>query len=66
MAKVFVISCRDVGTDCEFAAKAGSVEDVIELCADHAREIHGMKGFDRAVYAKMRACIHIVESEPSH
>jgi predicted small metal-binding protein len=63
VAKVFVINCRDVGVDCEFSTRANTVEQVIEQCADHGREQHGMKSFPPEFYAKMRACLHEVEEE---
>ncbi|HWC31125.1 MAG TPA: DUF1059 domain-containing protein [Dehalococcoidia bacterium] len=61
VAKVYMINCRDVGVDCEFVAQAANIEHVIELCADHGREQHGMRSFDPGFYAKMRACIHVEE-----
>ena len=65
MAKIYVISCKDVGAmECEFSTQAATVEEVVEQCADHARAEHGLKGFDPAVYAQMRACMKTVESEP--
>jgi len=37
-----VISCRDVGVDCDFEAHGETVEDVLHQCGEHARTAHGM------------------------
>jgi predicted small metal-binding protein len=58
-----VINCKDVGVDCEFAAQGATIEEVIEQCADHGRTMHGMHSFDQRFYAKVRACIHVVEAD---
>jgi predicted small metal-binding protein len=65
MAKVYTITCTDVGVDCDFTTRGNTVEEVIELCADHGREVHGMKSFGPEVYAKMRACLKEVDEEPA-
>ena len=64
MAKVYQIECSKLGVDCEFSTQADSIEKVIELCADHGRDQHGMKSFGPEVFAKMRACVTQVE-EPA-
>jgi predicted small metal-binding protein len=61
MATVYVISCREAGTDCDFCARGSSVEEVIQLCADHAIREHNMKGFGPELYVKMRRCVREVE-----
>jgi predicted small metal-binding protein len=51
----YYIDCRDVGwQDCSFSTEAGSVEQVIEQCADHARAHHNLKGFGQELYGRMR------------
>ena len=61
MAKVFVISCRDAGVDCDFEAKGTSLDEVMQLCADHGIKEHNMKAFGPELYAKMRRCIRTLE-----
>ena len=61
MAKVYVISCRDAGVDCDFETRGSSLEEVIEKCAEHAIQLHGMKGFGPELYTKMRRCVRTVE-----
>ena len=45
MAKVYFISCRDVGVDCDFKARASSLEEVMQLCVDDVAQEHNMKAF---------------------
>ena len=61
MAKVFLISCRDAGVDCDFQARGSSLEEVMQLCADHGAQEHGMKGFGPELYGKMRRCVKTLE-----
>jgi predicted small metal-binding protein len=61
MAKVYVISCREAGVDCDFVAEGATMEDVMEKCAQHAIAQHGMKGFGPELYAKMRRCVQARE-----
>jgi predicted small metal-binding protein len=61
MAKTYLISCRDAGVDCDFQAQGSSMEEVMQKCADHGIEAHGMKGFGPELYIKMRGCMKIVD-----
>ena len=63
MAKVYVINCRDAGADCGFQARGSSLEEVIQLCADHAIKEHNMMGFGPELYTKMRQCVKTIETE---
>jgi predicted small metal-binding protein len=38
--------CRDVGFDCGFTAKAKTEDEIMQKCAIHAQEDHGMKPED--------------------
>lgn len=64
MAKVYFLRCRDVGVDCDFEARGASLDDVIEQCAQHGTEQHGMKGFGPELYSKMRSHLQVVD-EPA-
>ena len=57
MAKVFTISCRDAGVDCDFEAQASSMEELMQICADHGAQEHNMKGFGPELFRKMRDCV---------
>jgi len=52
MAKVYLISCRDAGVDCDFQARGSSLDEVMQLCADHGAKEHNMKGFGPDLYRK--------------
>ena len=56
MAKV--ISCRDVGVECDFVARGETVSEVMQACATHAKEAHGMNEITPDVVAKVQAAIH--------
>ena len=61
MAKVYVISCRDAGVDCDFEARGSSMDEVMQLCADHGIREHNMKAFGPELYLKMRRCVRVLE-----
>lgn len=65
MATVYVINCRDAGVDCDFEARASSLEEVMQLCANHGKEAHNMKAFGPELYVKMRRCVKTLEEEAS-
>jgi predicted small metal-binding protein len=65
MAKLYLISCRDAGVDCDFQARGSSLEEVMQLCADHGAQEHDMKAFGPELYTKMRRCVKILEEGTS-
>jgi predicted small metal-binding protein len=38
-----VISCRDVGVDCDFQARGETEAEVLQKCQEHARSAHGIE-----------------------
>ena len=62
MAKQFVINCRDAGVDCDFEARGSTLEEVMQLCAEHGIKEHNMKGFGPELYLKMRRCVREEEN----
>jgi predicted small metal-binding protein len=62
MAKVYVLSCRKAGVDCDFEARGESMDEVIQQCADHGIQEHNMKGFGSELYLKMKQCVEVVEA----
>ncbi|HEY6307142.1 MAG TPA: DUF1059 domain-containing protein [Candidatus Angelobacter sp.] len=56
MAKV--VTCRDVGMDCDFEARGATVEEVMKKCSEHARSAHGMKEIPVDLVMKVKAAIH--------
>ena len=61
MAKVYFISCRNVGVDCDFEARAATLDELMQLCAEHGARAHNMKGFGPDLYLKMKHCVQILE-----
>lgn len=57
-----VISCREVGVDCDFEARGETVEELLRKCADHARSAHGMEEIPAELAAKVRSAIR--EEQP--
>lgn len=58
MAKA--IKCRDVGVDCDFEARANTVEELMKKIAEHAQSAHGMKEIPADLVAKVGAAIRDV------
>ena len=54
--------CRDADVDCEFETRGASLDEVMQLRADHGAAEHGMKGFGPELYAKMRRCVKTIET----
>ena len=65
MGKVYRISCRDAGVDCDFQAEGTSLDEVMQLCAEHGNREHNMKGFGPELYLKMRNCVQILDEGPA-
>ncbi len=53
-----VVSCRDVGMDCDFVARGQSEDEILAKCAEHARTDHGMSDIPDEVVTKVRSAIH--------
>jgi predicted small metal-binding protein len=47
--------------DCDFEARGGNIDEVIEHCAEHARNEHNMRGMGADLYVKIRRCLQTVE-----
>ena len=55
MAKV--VSCRDVGVDCDFVAKGETERDILQQCTGHARSAHNMTEIPAELVDKVRGAI---------
>jgi predicted small metal-binding protein len=64
MPKVYFISCRNAGVDCDFVARASSMDELMQICAEHGARSHNMKGFGPELYLKMQQCVQILD-EPT-
>ncbi len=56
MAKT--VSCRDVGSDCDFVARGDSEEEILSQVAEHARKEHNMNEIPTEVRDQVLAAIH--------
>ena len=56
MAKV--LTCREVGMDCDFVARGNSEEEILSQAAQHARQDHGFESIPPEVIEKVKAAIH--------
>jgi len=55
MAKT--MSCKDVGSDCDFVARGETEEEIMEQVAEHARTAHGLDEVPPDLAEKTRAAI---------
>ena len=55
MAKT--MSCRDVGPDCDFVARAETEEELMQQVAEHAAAVHGMQEVPPEIAEKVQAAI---------
>ena len=55
MAKV--VTCRDVGVDCDFVARGQTEQEVLKKCAEHARSKHGMTELPADLAVKVKGAI---------
>jgi len=52
-----VVTCRDVGVDCDFVARGETEQDVLEQCAEHGRKEHGMNELPADLAEKLRGAM---------
>jgi predicted small metal-binding protein len=55
MAKV--VTCRDIGVDCDFVARGQTEQEILKKCAEHARSEHGMTEIPADLAVKVKAAI---------
>jgi predicted small metal-binding protein len=55
------LSCRDVGTDCDFVACGKSEEEIFEKATAHAKKDHNMREIPKELLDKARSAIRDVE-----
>ena len=52
-----VLSCRDVGVDCDFVARGNSEEEILQKAREHARKEHGFPDIPPDLVEKVKALI---------
>ena len=55
MAKV--MTCREVGMNCDFVARGNSEEEIMAQAAQHAKQDHGFESIPPEVMEKVKAAI---------
>ncbi|MBS9524144.1 DUF1059 domain-containing protein [Litoribacter alkaliphilus] len=50
-----VIYCRDVGFDCNGVIRAKSEEEAMQLAAEHAKTVHGVKEITPEMVTKIKS-----------
>ncbi len=50
-----VIRCRDVGFDCDGVIRAKSEEEALQMAAEHAKKVHGLKEVTPEVVEKIKS-----------
>ena len=54
------LHCRDVGMDCDFAARGNTEEEVLQQAATHARSAHQITEMTPELAQKVRSVIRTV------
>ena len=52
-----IVSCRDVGVDCDFVAKGETGQDILQQSAEHARTAHDMTEISAELADRVRGAI---------
>jgi predicted small metal-binding protein len=53
-----VLTCREVGMDCDFVARGNTEEEILAQAAVHAQSDHGFADIPAEVLEKVKAAIH--------
>jgi predicted small metal-binding protein len=51
------ISCKDVGMNCDFTAKAETMEELLQAAAAHAKEAHGLDSIPPELMPMVHAAV---------
>ena len=52
-----VLSCRELGMDCDFVARGETEEEILMQGAEHGRTAHGMSEMPPEMLPQVRAAI---------
>lgn len=55
MAKI--LSCREMGKECDFVARGKTVDEVLQKATNHAKTVHGITELPPEAIAKARSLI---------
>jgi predicted small metal-binding protein len=51
------ISCKDVGMDCDFTARAETMEELMQAASAHAKEAHGLDSIPDTLMPMVHAAV---------
>jgi predicted small metal-binding protein len=57
-----ILTCRDVGVDCDFVARGATEEEVMQKAAEHAAKDHGFAEIPPELANKAKAAIRDEEA----
>ncbi len=57
MAKMKILSCREMGAECDYVARGKTVEEVLGKAMEHGKKVHGMTDFPPGEVEKARSLI---------
>ncbi|MFQ5889179.1 MAG: DUF1059 domain-containing protein [Gemmatimonadota bacterium] len=52
------ISCADVGLECDFTVTADTEDELLQVVAEHARDVHGIEEITPELLEQVKAAIH--------
>jgi predicted small metal-binding protein len=55
------LSCKDVGSDCDFVVCGKTEDEIFEKVKQHAKDVHNMGEIPKEFYDKARSVIRDVE-----
>jgi predicted small metal-binding protein len=55
------LSCKDVGSDCDFSVCAKTEDEIFAKVKEHAKQVHNMIDIPKDLYDKARSAIRDVE-----
>lgn len=55
MAKM--LSCREMGKECDFVARGKTVDEVLDIAANHAKTVHGITDMPAELIVKARSLV---------
>ncbi len=61
LAMVKSLSCRDVGSDCDFSVCAHSEKEILDKASEHARSAHNLSEISNEFHDKIRSAIRDVD-----
>jgi predicted small metal-binding protein len=60
MIALLSFSCRETGYDCDYVIKGGTEEELLEMGAEHAIKVHGLRAED--IFFKKIPCNFLCHS----